>query len=138
MSIERISTIQTASVITQPTGATERLTLIEKLEQEKEYWHDDGENNVHRIIDDCIDIVKQHSDWISVDERLPSDWSVVLCYGVPFEWDKTSKPNSNIFCAVYVAEHDRWSVGYSAFGDTSTQKVTHWQPLPQPPSEVQP
>lgn len=34
MSIERISTIQTASVITQPTGATERLTLIEKLEQE--------------------------------------------------------------------------------------------------------
>ena len=34
MSIERISTIQTASVITQPTEATERLTLIEKLEQE--------------------------------------------------------------------------------------------------------
>lgn len=32
--MERISTIQTASVITQPTGATERLTLIEKLEQE--------------------------------------------------------------------------------------------------------
>lgn len=34
MSIERISTIQTASVITQPTGAVERLTLIEKLERE--------------------------------------------------------------------------------------------------------
>ena len=34
MSIERISTIQTASVITQPTDATERLTLIEKLERE--------------------------------------------------------------------------------------------------------
>ena len=35
MSIERISTIQTASVITQPTDAVERpLTLIEKLEQE--------------------------------------------------------------------------------------------------------
>lgn len=34
MSIERISTIQTASVITQPTEATERLTLIEKLERE--------------------------------------------------------------------------------------------------------
>ena len=33
MSIERISTIQTASVITQPTEATERLTLIEKLEK---------------------------------------------------------------------------------------------------------
>ena len=34
MSIERISTIQTASVITQPTDAVEGLTLIEKLEQE--------------------------------------------------------------------------------------------------------
>ena len=115
-------------------------TLIEKLEKRKQdfeaqfvsdFWILEG-------LDKAIDIVKQHSDWISVDERLPSDWSVVLCYGVPFEWDKTSKPNSNIFCAVYVAEHDRWSVGYSAFGDTSTQKVTHWQPLPQPPSEVQP
>ena len=32
--MERISTIQTASVITQPTDAVEHLTLIEKLEQE--------------------------------------------------------------------------------------------------------
>ena len=32
--MERISTIQTASVITQPTDAVEGLTLIEKLEQE--------------------------------------------------------------------------------------------------------
>ena len=36
------------------------LTLVEKLEKEKNNWHDDGENNVHRVIDDCIDIVKQH------------------------------------------------------------------------------
>ena len=33
MSIERISTIQTESVITQSVDATERLTLIEKLEK---------------------------------------------------------------------------------------------------------
>lgn len=45
--MERISTIQTASVITQPVDATERLTLIEKLELEKECWHDDGE--IHSI-----------------------------------------------------------------------------------------
>ena len=44
----------------KPTNATEHLTLIEKLEKEKNNWHDDGENNVHRVIDDCIDIVKQH------------------------------------------------------------------------------
>ena len=44
----------------KPTDAVEHLTLIEKLEKEKNNWHDDGENNVHRVIDDCIDIVKQH------------------------------------------------------------------------------
>ena len=32
--MERISTIQTASVITKPTDAVEGLTLVEKLEQE--------------------------------------------------------------------------------------------------------
>ena len=121
--------------------------LIEKLEREYKKWCDCEDNSVFggveqldargrtRGLKDAIDIVKQHSDWISVDEQLPSDWSVVLCYGVPFEWDKTSKPNSNIFCAVYVAEYDRWSVGYSAFGDTSTQKITHWQPMPKIPNQ---
>ena len=125
-------------------------TLIEKFKTESQSYCKKSNHKLNAPVDKWIwhgmarglekasEIVKQHSEWISVDERLPSDWSVVLCYGVPFEWDKTSKPNSNIFCAVYVAEHDRWSVGYSAFGDTSTQKVTHWQPLPQPPSEVQP
>lgn len=123
----------------KPTDAViERpLTLVEKLEEFRDTQTYYEATFADAVIDSCIDIVKQHSDWISVDERLPSDWSVVLCYGVRFEWDKTSKPNSNIFCAVYVAEYDRWSVGYSAFGDTSTQKVTHWQPIPQPPSEVQ-
>ena len=75
MSIERISTIQTASVINQPVDAVEPLTLVEKLELEKECWHDDGENNVHRVIDDCIDIVKQHSEWVRCDEK-PRDMQV--------------------------------------------------------------
>ena len=51
-----------SNVLMQPKpDAVERpLTLVEKLEKEKNNWHDDGENNVHRVIDDCIDIVKQH------------------------------------------------------------------------------
>ena len=72
MSIERISTIQTASVITQPTGATERLTLVEKLEREvnrllelkaQEKPHSLGYVFLgHHIVAtvNAINIVKQH------------------------------------------------------------------------------
>ena len=62
--LERTTQPMTDAVIERP------VTLIEKLEQVKECWHDDGENNVHCVIDDCIDIVKQHSDWISVDDAI--------------------------------------------------------------------
>lgn len=55
MSIERISTIQTASVITQPTDATERLTLIEKLEREIESLENSFEQ--FAIVDDEIAMV---------------------------------------------------------------------------------
>lgn len=118
--MERISTIQTASVITQPTEATERpLTLIEKLELEKECWHDDGENNVHRIIDDCIDIVKQHSDWVSVKEK-PAQRGRYLVYTT----------DGSVFDCRY--SQDCWhkdTIGY--------RDILYWMPLPQPPSEVQ-
>ena len=71
MSIERISTIQTASVITQPVDATKRLTLIEKLEQKESevsqmmqaddapfpYYYMAGQLNAIREI---VNIVKQH------------------------------------------------------------------------------
>ena len=58
-----------SNVLMQPKpDAVERLTLIEKLEKEKNNWHDDGENNVHRVIDDCIDIVKQHEAESEVQE----------------------------------------------------------------------
>ena len=72
MSIERISTIQTASVITQPSDATEPLTLIEKLENEvkrllelrtQEKPHSPGCKFLgHHIAAtvNAINIVKQH------------------------------------------------------------------------------
>ena len=70
--MERISTIQTASVITQPTDATERLTLVEKLEQKRDHHNhfletcsNDRDKAYHSFGKKCfqaaIDIVKQHS-----------------------------------------------------------------------------
>ena len=82
---------QLSNVPMQPNpSAVERLTLIEKLKHE----HDDRELTCQDLFEDghfddkktelltqqtgvmaglqiAIDIVKQHSDWISVDERLP-------------------------------------------------------------------
>lgn len=73
--MERISTIQTASVITQPTDAVERpLTLVEKLELERtrlnKQANDDidvvsKENHAYQVgliggLTNAIDIVKQH------------------------------------------------------------------------------
>lgn len=111
------------------------MNLIEKLEQEKECWHDDGENNAHRIIDDCIDIVKQHqaeSGWVSVNERLPENNVFVLVWlksGYSevlqrSEYEHPNEPSTFIWeklcCNGYFMDWD----------------ITAWQPI-QPPSEVQ-
>ena len=124
---------QLSSVPMQPNpSAAERLTLIEKLEQEKQCWHDDGENNVHRIIDDCIDIVKQHSDWISADERLPPDNMMVLVY---CNIRKTTG-------YAFVTHQQAWSF-YHFTKNSENQAlamvndISTWMPIPKPPSEVQ-
>ena len=111
---------------------TQPQTLIEKLEQEKECWHDDGENNVHRIIDDCVDIVKQHSDWISADERLPPDNMMVLVY---CNIRKTTG-------YAFVTHQQAWSF-YHFTKNSENQAlamvndISTWMPIPKPPSEVQ-
>ena len=71
--MERISTIQTASVITQPVDATERpMTLVEKLEQlsdkylnQYKYYGDNADLNCSSAVDEAINIVKQHTQTAS-------------------------------------------------------------------------
>lgn len=52
------------------------MTLIEKLGRERnewslnpDYWMDS--NLIYDVFNRVIEIVKQHSDWVSVDEELP-------------------------------------------------------------------
>ena len=98
-------------------------TLIEKLELEKEWWFDDEENNAHRIIDDCIDIVKQHSDWIPVSElpKEEKDWLV--------RFRKEDGFGLTMAVSKFYLEAQRFDCFHS--------KVTHYMELPKPPSEVQ-
>ena len=132
MSIERISTIQTASVITQPTGATERLTLIEKLERARDNHNyyletcgNDRDKAYHSFGKKCyqeaINIVKQHSDWISVDERLP-------------EHDGTypALADGRFGIAKFDPEYNAWLFKNFEVYELMAN-VTHWMPIPQPP-----
>lgn len=92
--------------------------LVYKLE--KELARNCHLNNWDLGFQAAIDIVKQHSDWISVDERLPADNEEVLTY-----WS-----DGDVVIAYFMK-------GRFSFSDCSGEIITHWQPLPQPPSEVQ-
>lgn len=145
--MERISTIQTASVINQPVDATERLTLVEKLEQKASQYlqyqkcaealHDVCYfgGNVTGLVE-AIEVVKQHSDWVGVDERLP---------------DKFWNDDKKYYCRVDTMGCIEFKILVWRYGDwhnldlsplgqkgfTIMPRVTHYFELPQSPSEVQ-
>ena len=118
--------------------AVERpLTLIEKLRnRHKEwslntnYWMDD--KLILDVFNDVIDIVRQHSDWISVDERLPPDNMMVLAYchirkatGYAFV---SSQQAWSFYHFTKNSENQAWAMA---------NDISKWMPIPQPPSEVQ-
>ena len=133
---------QLSNVLMQPnpTDAVERLTLIEKLEQKESevsqmmqaddapfpYYYMAGQLNAIREI---VNIVKQHSDWISVDERLPNEDGKYLVYCVGNrELTKDRKELS------IMRFNQKTKGGWFALSPLF--KVVYWQPI-QPPSEVQ-
>ena len=127
----------------KPTDAVERpMTLIEKLEQERtrlnKQANDDidvvsKENHAYQVgliggLTNAIDIVKQNGDWISVDERLPSDGVKVLT------WHPRKE---KFFIASFDKELNLWLENGSPCSSNFLYSITHWRELPQPPSEVQ-
>lgn len=128
----------------QPTDAdSERpMTLIEKLEQKRDHHNhfletcrNDRDKAYHSFGKKCyqeaIDIVKQHSDWISVDERLPTENDGRVSWGVN-AYKKYILVN---IVSRGIAMTCRFNLTDKCF--ETADKVTHWTPLPQPPSEVQ-
>ena len=123
-------------------------TLIEKLEREYKKWCDREDNSVFggveqldargrtRGLKDAIEIVKQHSDWVSADERLPEPNKIVL---VAIHYPQYYVPD---FMYVTTADYDEVRKKWSSITNVAELKnVVYWQPfpkLPKPPSEVQP
>jgi predicted ATPase len=118
--------------------AVERpLTLVEKLRNRRNewasnphYWMDS--NLIGDVFNDVIDIVKQHSDWISVDERLPPDNMMVLAYchireatGYAFV---SNQQAWSFYHFTKNSENQAWAMA---------NDISKWMPIPQPPSEVQ-
>ena len=130
-----------SNVLMQPKpDAVERpLTLVEKLGQKRDHHNhfletcsNDRDKAYHSFGKKCyqeaIDIVKQHSDWVSVDERLPSVNLKVLV------WHSRKE---KFFTATYDRDLKIWLENGSPYLSNFLYSITHWQPLPQPPSEVQ-
>lgn len=123
-------------------------TLIEKLEREYQKWcelEDKSEFGSGEAIDargrtrgllSAIQVVKQHSDWISVDERLPEPNKLVL---VAIHRPQYYVPD---FMYVTTADYDDVRKKWSSINLVNDlHNVVYWQPFPQlpkPPSEVQP
>ena len=151
MSIERVSTIQTASVITQPTDAAEPLTLIEKLRNRRKewasnphYWMDS--NLISDVFNDVINIVKQHQSWrkMPTDEK-PQD---MQAYNLLLKTDSTEYPT--LYSVGLFREYKSGHVWLSLVESEThidESDILAWQPMNmpsdeffeslQPPSEVQ-
>ena len=125
---------QLSSVPMQPSpSAAECLTLIEKLRnRHKEwslntnYWMDD--NLIRDVFNDAINIVKQHNDWVSVDERFPNDGDIVEVYRNSYKWGDL------VWQCLYTAKHGFRNYPAGTVG--KNDKITHWRAI-KPPSEVQ-
>lgn len=103
------------------------MTLIEKLEEYHqslyERWYDNHKHPYDEgamdAVEKAINIVKQHSDWVSVKE-IPAQRGRYLVYTT----------DGSVFDCRY--SQDCWhkdTIGY--------RDILYWMPLPQPPSEVQ-
>ena len=89
------------------------------------------------VVDDIRDFpaadVEPKQKWFSVEDELPEDHRMVLCY----------TPVDGYICVGFYRTYDwagkkvtKWNI-VTAMRSTKTltKKVTHWMPLPEPPKE---
>jgi hypothetical protein len=104
------------------------MTLVERLE--KELARNCHLNNWDLGFKAAIEIVKQHSDWVSVDEQKPQDdiAYLVLC------------DDGSVWIGHYnlpVKPNDWYLHGWSAQEGWHPFVITHFMLPPKPPSEAQ-
>jgi hypothetical protein len=75
---------------------------------------------------DAAPTINPHK-WISVEDRLPEENADVLIYRGGFIGDLMN---------VYTYKgHNEWEDEYGYWSRTDDEGITHWMPLPEPPTE---
>lgn len=82
----------------------------------------DEEYAYNQAISDVIDIIKQHDPWIIVEDRLPEEGVMVLCFNAEYV-----RP---YFVASWCPE-EGWFIDVDGY----VYVITHWMPLPEPPKQ---
>lgn len=144
--MERISTIQTASVITQPTDATEPLTLIEKLEREvkrlSELKAKEKPDSLeymflgHHIVAtvNAINIVEQHQSW----RKMPSDekpQDMQVCNLLVKNESEESPTLYDIGLYREYKGEDVWLCMTRPEEHIDPSKILAWQPMNEPSND---
>lgn len=128
-----------------------RMTLVEKLE--KELAKNCRLNNWDLGFISAIDIVKEHSDWVSTSEQLPyaeemltnhynpkEFYEIILKTGelliTSFTHMKNDGNNETLFldCNIILTDGN-WELLDGGFEAYEVGEVAYWKPI-QPPSEV--
>lgn len=111
------------------------MTLIERLEKERnaksrlaDYYKTVALEQFVGGLEQAIAIVKQHNEWVSVNERLPSVNLKVLV------WHSRKE---KFFIATYDRDLKIWLENGLPYSSNFLDSITHWCELPRPPSEVQ-
>ena len=103
------------------------MTLIDKLEQRKKYFEPRFASDFWILegLDKAINIVKEHSEYLSVDDKLPDEGVKVLA------WHSRKE---KFFIATYDRDLKIWLNDGKPYSSEFLYSITHWTPLP--PSEV--
>ena len=137
------------------------MTLIEKLEKlSDEYFNlytdyeDRADLNCSGAVDEAINIVKEHSDWISVSEQLPHAEEMLTNHYEPKEFYEIILKTGELLIASYthmkndgineilfmdctvVLTDGEWELLDDRYDVYEVDEVAYWKPIKPPNHQV--
>lgn len=117
-----------------------REAMLKNLTADLEHHSDEGDPRTVLVMQRFIKYVEgfpaadvQPVKWISVEDRLPNENTLVLCYA------RSTTGEGNSYFLGALAHGEFWFLKVNEIGHVSCPvlhwEVTHWQPLPESPKE---